>query len=203
VQVSGAELSVKDIILKGNEYYGYDRGQYPIALRYYDQAIDSGVYISDMRGDVSGVISGGTGNIAGKYVVVGSGTINVSERELTQIQNNVYAQCLRDFSENINKQLKDRQIPDDQIKSINQSMSELAKEVEDIKPGKEQEIDYVKQINIEGKTASVIQKVYNVLPQTAETAAAFTPLAPFSKLIGKSVQEIVNAIQKRKSSSTS
>jgi|GEM_PF-1790062 hypothetical protein len=59
-------------------------------------------------------------------------------------------------------------------------MSELAKEVEDIRPDKEQEIGYVKQTNVEAKTASVIQKVLNVLPQAAETAATFTPLAPFA-----------------------
>ena len=158
-----------------------------------------GIHISGMQGDVSGTINGGTGNIAAKYVVVGSGTINVSEQQLARIQNNEYAQSLRSFSENINKQLKDRQIPEEQIKSINQSMSELAKEVEDIKPGKEREIDYVKQTNIETKTASVIQKVLNVLPQAAETTVTFTSLAPFSKLIGKGMQEMVNAIQRRRS----
>ena len=78
-------------------------------------------------------------------------------------------------------------------------MSELAKEVEDIKPGKEREIDYVKQTNIETKTASVIQKVLNVLPQAAETTVTFTSLAPFSRLIGKGMQEMVNAIQRRRS----
>ena len=37
VQVSHIELSVKEIILKGNEHFG--RGQFSIALDYYDQAI--------------------------------------------------------------------------------------------------------------------------------------------------------------------
>ena len=39
------------------------------------------------------------------------------------------------------------------------------------------------------------------LPQAADTAATFTPLAPFSKLIGKGMQEMVNAIQRRSSTS--
>jgi hypothetical protein len=160
------------------------------------------IHISGVQGDVSGIVSGGIGNIAAKNVVVGSGTINVSEQQLARIQNNEYAQSLRGFSENVNKQLKDRQIPEQQIKSINQSMSELAKEVEDLRPGEKQEIAYVKQTNIEAKTASVVQRVLNVLPQAAETAAVFTPLAPFSKLIGKGMQEMVNAIQKRRSSTT-
>ena len=38
----------------------------------------------------------------------------------------------------------------------------------------------------------------DVLPQAAETAATFTPLAPFSKLIGKGVQGIVDAIAKKR-----
>ena len=37
VQVSRTELSVKEIVLKGNEYLA--RGQPPVALDYYDQAI--------------------------------------------------------------------------------------------------------------------------------------------------------------------
>jgi hypothetical protein len=54
------------------------------------------------------------------------------------------------------------------------------------------------QTNVEAKTAGVIQKVLDVLPQAAETGATFTPLAPFSKLIGKGVQGIVDAIKNRK-----
>lgn len=56
------------------------------------------------------------------------------------------------------------------MKSINQSISELAKAIEGVKPGAEQEIDYEKQKNIEAKTGGLIQRVLNVLPQAAETA---------------------------------
>jgi len=92
------------------------------------------------------------------------------------------------------------QISEEKVKSINESINELAEEVQDVKPGKVQELDYVKQTNVEAKTASVIQKVLDVLPRAAETTATFTPLAPFSKLIGKGVQGIVDAIAKRKKS---
>jgi hypothetical protein len=160
---------------------------------------DGGIHISGVTGEVSGVIQGGTGNTAAKYVVVGSGTINASEQQLTKIPDE-YANALREFSEKINKQLEGHQIPQDQVESIKQSINNLAKEVEGIKPGKEQEIDYEKQKNVEAKTGGLIQRVLNVLPQAAETAATFTPLSPFSKLIGKGVQEIVNAIQRRMSS---
>jgi hypothetical protein len=157
-----------------------------------------GINITGTHGDVIGTGVSGAGNIIGKNIVVGDGTINVSEQRLTQIQNNEYAESLKQFSETINNQLKGRQVPEEKVKSINESINELAEEVKDVKPGKE--VDYVKQTNVEAKTAGVIQKVLDVLPQAAETTATFTPLAPFSKLIGKGVQGIVDAIAKRKNS---
>ena len=154
----------------------------------------SGVSDSDIIG--AGVY--GSGNIIGKNINVGDGTINVNEQKLAEIQNNEYAQSLKSFAETINKQLKGQQIPEEQVKSINKNIEELATEVKDVEPGKEEKIDYIKKTNIESKTANLIQKVLNVLPQAAETTATFTPLAPFSKLIGKGVQGIVDAISHRK-----
>jgi hypothetical protein len=136
-----------------------------------------GINIGETHGDIVGVGFSGSRNIIGKNIVVGD---------------NEYAESLKQFSETINDQLKGRQVPEEKVKSINQSINELAEEVQDVKPGKE--LDYVKQTNVEAKTASVIQKVLDVLPQAAETATTFTPLAPFSKLIGKGVQGIVDAI---------
>jgi hypothetical protein len=132
----------------------------------------------------------GAGNIIEKNTVVGSGTIS----HLTQIQNNEYAESLKQFSENVNSTLKGQQISEKKIKSINESIIELAKEVKDIKPGLEEQIDYAKQITVEAKTASVIQKVLDVSPQAAAT---FTPLSPFSKLIGKGIQEILDSTRIR------
>ena len=129
---------------------------------------------------------------------VGSATINVSQQELANIQDPEYAKALKDFSENINQQLKGRQIPEEQVKSINTSLEELAKEVQGVKPGREGQIDYPRQLNIESKTVSIVQKILNVLPEEAETADTFTPLSPFSKLIGKGVIQIVEDIAKRR-----
>ena len=129
---------------------------------------------------------------------VGSGTINVSQQELANIQDLEYAKALKDFSESINQGFKGRQIPEEQVKSINTSLEELAKEVEGVKPGREEQIDYPRQLNIESKTVSIVQKILNVLPDAAETADIFTPLAPFSKLIGKGVTQIVGDITKRR-----
>ena len=130
----------------------------------------------------------------------GSGTVNVNQQELANIQDPEYAKALKGFSENINRQLKGRQIPKEQVKSINTSLEELAKEVQDVMPGREEEIDYPIQLNIESKTVSIVQKTLDVLPEAEEeeTAATFTRLAPFSKLIGKGVTQIVEDIAKRR-----
>jgi hypothetical protein len=157
-----------------------------------------GINISGTQRDVIGFGFSGSGNIIGKNIVVGSGTINVSQQELAKIQGPEYARALKDFSENINRQLKGRHIPEEKVKEINTSLEELAKEVQDVKPGREEQMDYPNQVNIESKTVSVVQKILNVLPEAAETAATFTPLAPFNKIIGKGVTQIVDAIAKRK-----
>jgi hypothetical protein len=163
-----------------------------------DYKENRGINISGTHGDVIGVGVTGSGNITGKNIIVGDGTINASEQRLTEIQNDEYVTSLKEFSETLNSQLKGLQVSEEKVKSINKSIDELAIEVKDVKPEKQQGIDYVKQTNLEAKTANVIQKVLDVLPQTAETAATFTPLAPFSKLIGKGVQELVDAIKNRK-----
>jgi hypothetical protein len=67
----------------------------------------------DTHGDVIGVGVSGSGNIIGKNIVVRSGTINVSEQHLKQIQNNEYAEGLKEFSENLNSRLKGQQIPEE------------------------------------------------------------------------------------------
>ena len=153
------------------------------------------IAISNTSGDVVGVDVSGSGNIIGKNTVVGNGTINVNPDRLSKIKSSEYAESIKDFSQVINNKLKGYQLEEEQVKSINQAVDNLAEEVQDIKPD-QQEVDYVKQTAVEAKTATLIQKVLSVLPQTAEVVATFTPLAPFSKLLGKGIKTIVEAIQK-------
>ena len=58
---------------------------------------------------------------------------------------------MKELSESVNQQLKGKQIPEDQVKEINNNLNEFAKEVWDMKPGEEELIDYVKQTQIEIK----------------------------------------------------
>jgi hypothetical protein len=105
---------------------------------------------------------------------------------------------LKDFSENINRQIKGSQTREELVKSINTSLEELAKEVQGVKPGREEQIDYPIQLNIESKTVFIVQQILNILPEAEETEATFRPLDPFSKLIGKRVTQIVEDIVKRR-----
>jgi hypothetical protein len=155
-----------------------------------------GISISSTGGDVIGVGVSGSGNVIGKNIAVGSGTINVDESQIQKVSNE-YANALKDFSKFINEQLAGLQVPEDKVKSINKDLTELGKEIEGVKPGEEDKVDYLKRLQVEGKTASLVQKILDVLPETAETASAFTPLAPFSKIIGKTVRSIVDAVSKK------
>jgi hypothetical protein len=161
-----------------------------------DQAKYS-IAIEKTGGDVIGVGIDGSGNILGENVVVGSGSIKSNEAELQKIPDE-YAQALKEFSKTIEQQLRGRDVKKEQVQAINDNLSELAKEVIDVKPGTEPKTDYTKQSQIELKTESLIQKVLDVIPQAAETVATFTPLAPFSKIIGKGVADMVNSVAKRK-----
>jgi hypothetical protein len=152
------------------------------------------INVQSMNLTNSQFVQGGSENVFGKNIVVGSGTIGVSEAQPEKLSND-YMQSLKLFSETINELVKGVRIPEEEIKSINESITDLANDIKVIRQGKENEIGYVKKRVIESKTATLIEKVMNVLPKAAETAAAFTPLAPFSNLIGKGVQEIVNAIK--------
>jgi hypothetical protein len=80
--------------------------------------------ITGNKGDAIGVEFTGSGNIIGKQIVVGSGTINVSRQELSNI-NSEYANTLKQFSETLNRQLEGKQIPEEQVKEINDSIREI------------------------------------------------------------------------------
>jgi hypothetical protein len=142
---------------------------------------DRGVHIGNVGGDVIGVGVAGSGNVIGKNIVI-------NKRQLENVSSE-YAESLTKFIE----EFKKYNIPPGQAKPIQDSLNDFTKEVEGIKP--EEKVSTVKQKNINSKFSIFAEKVLNVLPKTVETVSAFTPLAPFSKLIGEGVQQLVEAIQ--------
>ena len=147
------------------------------------------IKIENVQGDVIGVGVKGKGNIIAKEV---SGTINLNFKEHNKMPDE-YSKSLEAFSQEVNAQLKKHNISQEKTVPIQESINELVKEVEGIKP--EEKIDIEQKENIKGKITKVIIRLLKILPDGAETVATFTPLAPFSKIIGKGIEEIAKAIQ--------
>jgi hypothetical protein len=141
------------------------------------------IHIGNVGGDVIGVGVTGSRNVIGK-------DISINKQQLENMPSE-YAESITKFIE----ELKKYNIPPEQVKPIQDSLNDFTNEVEGIKP--EEKITTVKQNNLNSKFSTFAEKILKVLPKTAETVSAFTPLAPFSKLIGEGVQQLVEAIQNR------
>jgi len=150
-----------------------------------------GISISEIGGDVMGVGVSGSGNVIGKNIVVGSGTISVNEQQLAKLPVK-YAESLKSFSDTLNEQLKGQQVPEDKVKEVNDTLKDFAQEVQDVKPGEENNINPGKRRALNGKFGNIISSVLKVLPTAARIGSSlFAPLAPFSCLIGESVKQVV------------
>jgi hypothetical protein len=141
-----------------------------------------------------------TGNIYSNMYITGNGNvvgegnvITINQQQLAKIPDE-YAKSLQAFSEAVNAQLKKHNVSKEKAAPVQKSIDELAKEVEDIKP--EEKIDIEKKEDIKGKLTKAVIRLLKILPEGGETLATFTPLAPFSKIIGKGVEEIVKEFQK-------
>lgn len=143
---------------------------------------DKGIHIGNVGGDVIGVGVTGSGNVIGT-------NITINRQQLQNIPYE-YAKSLREFIKELNK----FNIASEETKPIQDSLNDFTKEIEGIKP--EEKVNAVKQKSLNSKFSIFAQKVLKILPKTAETIIAFTPLAPFSKLIGEEVQQLVQVIQK-------
>ena len=125
-------------------------------------------------GDVIGVDISGSDNIIGKNLTVSQTTYNNLEPE--------FRNSLQDFLGLLNQH--SGQLAEDQKRSLQQSVDALAKEAEGLKPTEvvadEEKIDEIK-----SKQISLAEKIVEYIPQAAESIASVTPLAPFSKVIGK------------------
>ena len=124
------------------------------------------ININGTHGDVSGVGASGSGNIIGKNIVISSGTISVNEQQLENIPDK-YAKGLKTFSEMLNHQLKGQQVPEDKVKEVNDTLNDFAKEVQDLKPGEEKNIDPGQKPILNGKFRSIIWGVLKVIPTAA------------------------------------
>lgn len=143
---------------------------------------EKGINIGNIGGDAIGIGVTGSGHVIGK-------NININIQQLENMPKE-YADSLKVFMD----QIKNYNLPPEQVEPIQNSLNDLTKEIDEIKP--EEKVSIIKQKTVNSKFSIFAAKVLKVLPKTAETISGFTPLAPFSKLIGESVQNLVEAIQK-------
>ena len=149
------------------------------------------INISGVGGDVIGVGVSGSGNIVGKQINVPSG-LRLSSEQLARLPDE-YASSLRAFSEAVNRQIAAQRVPAAAIAPVQTEVEALVNEVEQVKPDKP--VPIVKKAGITTRLAAIAKGLLKILPQTAETVATFTPLAPFSKLIGTGVDEVIKSVQ--------
>jgi hypothetical protein len=151
-----------------------------------------GPRIDNVGGDVIGAGVSGDGNVIGKNIHV-SGTITVNKERLNAAPKEL-ADSLRAFSDAVNEQIKKHNVPAEAVAPVEDQINELAAEVEDV--DEPETVGYVKKQSIKARLAAVAKGVLKLLPKTAEVGAAFTPLAPFSKIIGEGVADMVKAIER-------
>ena len=147
------------------------------------------IHIGNVGGDVVGVGVSGSGNIIGKNMTVNQTTYNKLEPE--------FRSSLQEFLALLNQY--SGQLKEDQKRSLQQSIDALAKEAEGLKPD-EVITDEGKVDEIKSKQISLAEKIVEYVPQVAESIASVTPLAPFSKVIGKGAGYFAEWIRRKLSS---
>ncbi len=146
--------------------------------------------IQGTGGDVIGVGVRGSGNVIGKNI---TGNISVSQATYNKLEPE-FKNSLEEFLGLINK--KSGQLTEEQRGSLKESIDALAKEAEGLKTG-EVVKDEDKLHEIKSKQLSLAEKIVDYLPEVAESIASATPLAPFSKSIGKGAGYFAEWIKKK------
>lgn len=153
---------------------------------------NNGIHISGNQGDVIGVGIKGDANVVGKNISIGGG-INVNKNKYENLEPE-FKSSLDEFLAEVNK--KSGQLSDEQRKSISEIIDKIAKEYQSVKPGEEIQ-DEDKKDEIKSKQISLAEKIVDLMPDVAESIASVTPLAPFSKAIGKGATYFGDLIKKK------
>jgi DNA-binding PadR family transcriptional regulator len=161
--------------------------KFPLSINY-----DSSIHISDITGDITGIGISGSNNVIEKNIQI-SDSFNIENNLLSTLPQK-YADAFKKFNENISYQFKQNNISEGKAKEVNNTISELVKETQGVKPDEEPKL--LKQQKWRERFFKVLENILHILPKTAETIAIFTPLAPFSKLIGNTIEKVVEEVQK-------
>jgi hypothetical protein len=150
-------------------------------------------------GDVIGVNVNGDKNIIGKNINVSKTSTDINQITINpQVLSNLdeqYANAFKQVIESLNNQIKQsRDVKPEQVANIQNSLEDLAKETEGIKPGEQQPEE--KKKTWKDKFKIFAKYAVKALPKTAATLALFTPItASFSKQIEDGLQSVSEGIQ--------
>lgn len=142
-------------------------------------------------GNVQGdVIGAGASGIIAKTI---SGTVNINAQTLEKMPTE-YSASLQAFQEQLNALLQKYQVNQEQAAPVEQAVQEFAEEAATVEA--DQQTDYVKKTNLKTRLVNAAAGLTKFIPKGAEIAAAFTPLAPFSKIIGEAVETVISNVVK-------
>lgn len=153
---------------------------------------NKGINISGNTGDIIGVDVKGDANVIGKSISI-TGDISVNKENYNNL-NPEFKNSLDTFLSILNQ--KTGQLPEEQKKSIKEILDKLTKEAQGLRADEEIK-DEDKKDNIKSKLIDLAEKIVDVMPGIAESITSVTPLAPFSKAIGKGVSYFSDLIKKK------
>lgn len=153
---------------------------------------DSAINVSGNQGDVIGLGIQGDANVIGKNISI-TGDIAVN--------NNNYNNLAPEFKNSLNELLvllnkESGHLPKEQKKSFSEIIDKLAKEYQSIKPDEEIK-DEDKKDDAKSKLIMLVEKLVDLMPDVAKSITLITPLAPFSKVIGKGTGYFGDLIKKK------
>jgi hypothetical protein len=132
----------------------------------------------------------GCGNIVGENISINGYQLIISQGNIGL---NEYENSINDFSKKLNEILNKIEITKDNARNLKCAINELKIESKDI--GSNKNITYNKKMSIHTKLTSVVNIVLNILPGASEGLLSFTPLAPYGKIIGITIDELVKLIK--------
>jgi hypothetical protein len=144
-----------------------------------------------------------TGHVTITNVKGNSNTTNVSVSGDIKVEKNIlskldleFQNSITDFTKLLKKELEGKTLTPEQISTVNNSINDVAKEFEGVKADEEIP-DEDRKDDIKSKLRNLADALLALAPDVAEKIAELTPLAPFSKSIGKGVTYLSDLIKRK------
>ena len=153
---------------------------------------NKGIIISGNTGDIIGVDIKGDANVIGKNISI-TGDISVNKENYNNL-NTEFKNFLDTILSILNSESE--KLPQEHKKSIKEILDKLTKEAQGVRADEEIK-DEDKKDNIKAKLIDLAEKIVDVMPGITESITSVTPLAPFSKAIGRGASYFSDLIKKK------